>query len=207
MKESPIPSRRGVAIALVCLVGGVCLGVWLRPQAADPERFIIPPITVDATATQAHDNFVIATGLVDDGVEGLYFLDFMTGELRGVVLHERQLGFGAYFRRNIMEDFGQQAVKNPKYLMVTGQMSRLQRSPTGPGGRLGRAAIYVVEANSGQVVAYGVPWNPSLAAAGKDQSGGFVPLARESLRDATIRDNRSPARRGPARALPADDDR
>ncbi|MEN0110885.1 MAG: hypothetical protein AAF805_09190 [Planctomycetota bacterium] len=179
--------------AAVCLAAGVALGAWLRSGEGDATPFqipasVLPALEVDATATQAHDNFVIATGFVDDGIEGLYFLDFLTGELRGVVLNERGPGFACYYRRNIMEDFGQQAVKNPKYLMVTGRLNGVARGPALPGGRLARTAIYVVEANSGQVVAYGLPWSPSMAAAGKQQSGTFIPLARETLREATIRD-------------------
>ena len=35
-----------------------------------------------ATATHGLDKFAIATGLVDDSVEALYFLDFLTGDMR-----------------------------------------------------------------------------------------------------------------------------
>ncbi|MEN0111253.1 MAG: hypothetical protein AAF805_11080 [Planctomycetota bacterium] len=179
--------------AAVCLAAGVALGAWLRSGEGDATPFqipasVLPALEVDATATQAHDNFVIATGFVDDGIEGLYFLDFLTGELRGVVLNQRGPGFGCYYSRNIMQDFGQQAVKNPKYLMVTGRINSTQRGSATSSGRLARTAIYVVEANSGQVVAYGLRFNPSIMAAGKEQGGSFIPLARETLREATIRD-------------------
>ena len=49
-------------------------------------------------------------------------------------------------------------------------------------------AIYIAEANSAQVVAYLIPWNSSLNAAGKPQRGEFVPVGKLQLRTAVVRD-------------------
>lgn len=178
-----VPGLVGAAAAVVCVGIGWQLGRGTDPSAA---TFTLPATAVEATATQAHDNFVIATGFVDEGLEALYFLDFMTGELKAVVINERGGGFAAMYRRNIMQDFGPQTVANAKYLMVTGRANNLQR--VGAKGRIGENVLYVVEATSGKIVAYGIPWTPTLAAAGKPQRGTFLPLAMGTLRTEVVRD-------------------
>ena len=165
-------------LGAACIAGGVVLGSLLNRR--------VPPIMVNASATQAHDNFVIATGLVDKGLEGIFFLDFLTGDLKATVVDERRGGFNAFFEYNIAADFNLAAVKNPKYLMVTGLA--LDVRSRGAGNQLGQSILYVVEATSGQVAAYGLPWSPSLAASGKPQRGTFIPLARALLRNAFVRD-------------------
>ena len=73
-----------------------------------------------ATATHGADNFAIATGLVDDGIEALYFLDYLTGDLRAAIVSRRNGEFTGFFQYNVLSDFNQVAEK-PRFLMVTGQ--------------------------------------------------------------------------------------
>ena len=60
-----------------------------------------------ATATHGSDNFAIATGLVDDSIEALYFLDFLTGDLRAAVVSRRNGEFTGFFSYNVLADFDQ----------------------------------------------------------------------------------------------------
>lgn len=176
-------SRTNLSLLVVaCVASGLAAGLWLAPQSPS---FTLPPLEVGATATAAHDNFVIATGFVEDDIEGLFFLDFLTGDLKATVLDRRGRGFNAAYRYNITNDFAA-AGKSPKYLMVTG----VARDLRGGGGnvQLARSVLYVVEANSGQVVVYGLPYNRSRQSAGKPQGGTFVPIARASLRAEVNRD-------------------
>lgn len=149
-------------------------------------RGIWPNIPLHATATHGFDNFAIATGLIDNEIEALYFLDFLTGDLKAAVLNQRTGDFGAMFHYNVAKDFaGVAGAKNPRYLMVTGEAN----IPRGKAGyQLGMSAIYIAEANSAQLVAYLLPWNSSLHAAGKPQQGQFVPVGRLQLRTAFVRD-------------------
>ncbi|MEO0531313.1 MAG: hypothetical protein AAF266_12175 [Planctomycetota bacterium] len=174
-------------LAIACVASGVAGGLWLSQDRTPdwPEGLSLPPLEAEATATAAHDNFVIATGWFDDETEGLFFLDFLTGDLKATVLNRRGAGFNAAYQYNIANDFAMGAVKNPKYLMVTGAARDLQG---GAGGRLARCVLYVVEATSGQLVAYGLPFNRSRQTAGKPQIGTFVPLAKASLRNEFVRD-------------------
>jgi hypothetical protein len=60
------------------LIGGVLLaGIW-------------PTQPTFATATDRLEQFGIATGFTDEGLEGVYILDFVTGQLQALVIH-RQL--------------------------------------------------------------------------------------------------------------------
>lgn len=169
-------------VAVACLAVGVAVGVV---STRNDTVLSPPPIEAHATATAAHDNFVIATGFMEDGTEGLFFLDFLTGDLKATVVNNRGPGFNAYYQYNIANDFNLGAVQNPKYLMVTG----LARDQQGRGSnRLARSILYVVEATSGQLVAYGIPYSRTNQTAGKPQIGTFIPLAKASLRSEFVRD-------------------
>ena len=169
------------------LAGALCvaIGVWIG-SSMNRQDLLLDPIRLHATATQGHDNFVIATGMIDEGIEALYFLDFLTGDLKATVINERRPGINAYYEYNIGADFNLSANKNPKYLMVTGIARGMATG--GASGRLGESILYVVEATTGQMVAYGLPWNQSMHASAKQQRGTFVPVARASLRTAFVRD-------------------
>ena len=141
-------------------------------------------VQVHATATHGVDNFAIATGFVDDGVEALYFLDFLTGDLSAVVISRRNATFDARYEYNVQSDFGV-TTKNPKYLMVTG-LAPLPRGRRNT--QLGSSLIYIAEATSGQVYSYALPWNSSISAAGKLQSGPFINMGGGSIRSTFVRD-------------------
>ena len=143
-----------------------------------------PALQVQATSTHGANNFAIATGFVDEGVEALYFLDFLTGDLRAVIINRRTAAFDAFFEYNVQKDFGLTS-KNPNYLMVTG----LVDLPRGRANtQLGGSLIYIAEAKSAQVYAYGLPWNSSLYAAGKPQTGGFINMGGGPIRTTFVRD-------------------
>lgn len=165
------------SVLLVGMVLGAVLtagwqGVWETPQA-------------HATATHGSDNFAIATGFVDNGIEALYFLDYLTGDLRAAVVNRRNAEFSAFFEYNVMADFNQ-ITGPPRFLMVTG-MANL---PRGAGAtQIGSSLIYVAEATSGQVFAYAMPFRASLNAAGQPQMAGFIRVAGGSFRSAFVRDD------------------
>jgi hypothetical protein len=137
-----------------------------------------------AVATSGSDNFAIATGFVDDQIEGLYFLDFLTGDLRCAIVNRRNATFSAYFQYNVLADFPGVNDK-PRFLLVTG----LADLPRGRGAtQIGRSLVYVAEATSGRIAAYAVPYNSTLLNAASPQTGTFIPIARGSFRDAFVRD-------------------
>ena len=60
------------------LVIGLIVGISLSG--------VLPQTPVHAVATHGQDSFAIATGLVQDNTEAIYFLDYLTGDLRAAVL-------------------------------------------------------------------------------------------------------------------------
>ena len=140
-----------------------------------------PSIALYASATQGVENFAIATGMIHSGVEGLYFLDFTTGDLKASVLNPKTGKFNSIFSHNILQDFG--PIKNPKYLIVTGQVNMPRgRAPF----QYAQSIVYVAEVTTGQVMAYSVPWNSARQAAQQPQQGSFVAL--DTLRFRAIQD-------------------
>jgi hypothetical protein len=137
-----------------------------------------------AVATHGSDNFAIATGLVDNDIEALYFLDFLTGDLRATIVNRRNAAFSSFFEYNILQDF-QGIGDPPRFLMVTGAAD----IPQGRAGmQIGRSLIYIAEATTGQVAAYVLPYNSTLHASGAPQTGRFVKVASGSFRSAFVRD-------------------
>ena len=159
------------ALLAIGLVVGTVIGLNLRS--------LLPSVPLHASATEGHENFAIATGLIDERVEGLYFLDYVTGNLMCAVVDPKTGQFNAFFRYNILEDFGSGARENPRYLMVTG----LANMARGRGNfQVGKSIVYIAEATTGQVAAYAVPWNSPKQSAGKIQGGVLVKLGQTKFR-------------------------
>ena len=143
----------------------------------------LPHTPLHATATDSGTNFATATGRLDERAEGLFCLDFATGNLRGAAINPRTAKFSGYFYRNVLADLGLGDLKNPQFLLVTGEID-FQTS----GGNVQRAktVLYVTETTTGHVAAYAVPWNPSSPRIGAPFSSQLVLLDRVSTRDIPV---------------------
>jgi hypothetical protein len=151
---------RWLVAVVIGLVGGFAVsGLW-------------PHTPLYALATDRTESFGMATGPVDSEVEAVYFLDFLTGDLRAVVLGRMPGAWSGFFRANVSADLGIDPQKNPKFMLVTG-MASLRR---GGGNRLqpSSAVCYVAEITTGKVAAYALPWSPSMYAAGQPQNQALV---------------------------------
>lgn len=169
----------------VWLVAGVLLGVlgagWFINRST-----VFAPTPLHAVATDRYENFAIATGPLDEDVEAVFFLDFLTGDLKAAVLSAQLGRFNAFYERNILEDLGVDPAKNPHYLMVTG-VTNLRRG-LGNLARPGNCVVYIAELTSGKIAAYGVPWTPQLHNAGVPFRGTLVPLDIAQFRSGVVRD-------------------
>ncbi len=148
-----------------------------------------PSVPLHAAATHGIDKFAIATGLVDNSVEALYFLDFITGDMRAAVINPKTGKFNSFYTRNIAADFGGSG-RNSGYLLVTGSVNM----PRGANNyQYANSIVYVAEASSGVVAAYTIPWNSTMHAAGKRQMGEFQRIDVQPFRTAFVRDQAAPA--------------
>ena len=160
-------SRQAWAFGLAGLSAGllVAVGIWIGRSPAPSQTnvsqdaaAIAERMMLDAGAAAANDAFAVCTGPVSDG-EGLFMLDFVTGELTCVVLHPRTGKFLARFSTNIVANFPTDATKKPRYLLTAGAMDF---RGGGAANRFGQSIIYVIDANTGTFAAYGIPWNNNL---------------------------------------------
>jgi len=111
---------------------------------------------------------------LDAGMEAVVALDHVTGDLTGYALDRFSGQFFMQFRRNVAGDFPIRQGKIPGFIMVPGEADFRQFSSN---ERIADGVIYVAEEDSGQVVAYGIPWNTQFRVntAGPQQRQ-FIPL-------------------------------
>jgi hypothetical protein len=168
---------RRITCLAACLAGaaGLLLGLMMSG--------LWPNTALHAMATDRVDTYAMATGMVDEDVEAVYFLDFLTGELKALVMGKQVGGISGVYTFNVAAHLGIDPSKNPRYMMVTGIVS-LRRG--GSRMQASRAVVYVAEISSGKMGAYAIPWNPSLAAAGQMVTLNLVPVATYQFRGAPI---------------------
>ena len=127
----------------------------------------------------------MATGSIDEDVEGLFLLDFVTGELQCAVLNYRTGRFTSLFRANVQADLGVDPAKRPKYLMTTGMIN----FPRGASAaRPGNSVVYVMDTSSGNFAAYAIPWRRELASIGRPQAAAMILMDMGRARTAAIRE-------------------
>lgn len=171
---------RTLVVAGLMLAVGVATGWMAHKHLGDgaelAPRWETPLAAVGAVASE---RFAMATGPIDDEVEGVFLLDASTGLLQCNVLSLRTTKFAAVFQRNVLQDLpGPPRRRTPRYLLSTGQISFTR---TGPMARVGRSVAYVLDATTGNYAAYALRWQPELAATGRAQAGEFVLLDTGTL--------------------------
>ena len=186
----------GVGLGMGLLVGvGMLVGALIATGRMAHDRtsqdrggyISLPETALHATASAGGDTFAIATGPIDDEVEGLFTLDFLTGDLKCLVINPRN-GRWSSFEYNVLADLGvAEKGKASKLLMVTGAWS--MRASGAGAGRPAASVVYVADAVTGNVGVYSVPWNRSIPPTGGVQGGALVQVALGKVRNLAVRDN------------------
>jgi len=162
-----------VGIAVGIVVGLNLAGWW-------------PQVPVHAVATHGQDNFAIATGPLDENVEGIFVLDAVTGNLKAAAMNIQTRRFNTWYEYNVARDLPGSGGKAPQYRIVTGVTNVRQVVAA---GQLGRTVVYVADATTGQVMAYGVPWVTGRHTSPVPLRETLIPLDRWQFRTTAIRDN------------------
>jgi hypothetical protein len=91
---------------------------------------------------------------INDPMDGVFVLDFLTGQLRGATIN-RQIGkFTNFYTANLARDFNVDPKAQPHYALVSGYSQLAsQRGLTFASGM-----IYAGELSSGKIIAYAFPW-------------------------------------------------
>ncbi len=187
LRPSDWPQWLLAAMVLMVLAIGFVVGkVSTQTMTAGPPVFPAESL-LHASSTDGNDEFVIATGVVDQEVEGVFFLDPLSGDLQCTVYNPRSGRFNAVFRRNVLGDLQLDQEKRPAFLMVTGQTSLGQGHFANSGQSVG-CIVYIVESHSGKFVAYVVPWNKQAFQRGLAQTADLVLLHSGSVRTIAVRE-------------------
>jgi hypothetical protein len=144
----------------------------------------LPHAPLHAVATDRAESFAMATGMLDQGVEAVYTLDFLTGDLGAAVLNPQTKTFTATYKRNILQDLKVQAGNNPKFMMVTGQADLRTQGQL----QFGASVVYVAELGSGMMGVYALPFNPAMLNNNTvPRTLDFVPVFAAPFRSAAVR--------------------
>jgi hypothetical protein len=169
----------GLLIAAVAF-GGYWLG---RQELAVPSW--LPERGVRADSAVAGETFAMCTGLIDEDGEGVFTLDYLTGDMKLFVLNRRTGKFTAAFTGNVYPQLEPVKGKPPRYLVTGGRVNFLR------GGTVTQPAMcafYVLDENSGKFAAYGIQWNRAMATAVQPQTGLIQALDVGIARVAAQRD-------------------
>ena len=166
----------GLAIGGATTVG-VLIGQRGRQAPALPG---LADLQLKAAASHGGETFAIATGNVDEDVEGLFTLDFLTGDLQCLVVNPRNGALGGWFKTNVASVLSVEKGKKPSYLMATGHIN----VAGGYGGQRPAASLcYVADANSGEVAAFTFPWAKAATTAGVAQAYEMKLVGKWKLRN------------------------
>jgi hypothetical protein len=172
----------GIGLTMGLLVGGgMVIGVLVATGGGNSARLELPETLLHATATHGGETMAMATGIIDEGVEGLFVLDFITGELQCSVINPRTGQVGGLYRHNVVNDLG--VTKNPKYLMVTGAANFRYG---GGNYKPADCVVYIADQNTGRYVAYMLPWNRAAMQWGLGQVQPMVLLGAGVARQVEI---------------------
>lgn len=162
---------------------GTLIGASARPDAAIPD---FEELKLKAMASHGAETFAVATGPVDNEVEGLFTLDYLTGDLQCFVVNPRTGKLGGWFKTNIAADLPVESGKKPTYLLVTGAMSA--RGGNYSGVKPAGCVCYVVDANSGVFAGYSFGWEQAKVSVGAPQAQKMFVVLSGKARNLEIRE-------------------
>ena len=180
----------GTGLLVGLAIGGAMTAGVFIGRNAQPSSGVaaLDEVRLKASASHGAETFAIATGAIDDEVEGLYTLDFLTGDLQVFAINPRTGTLGGWFKTNIATALPIEKGKKPSYLMVTGQMDWSNFQIPGGNARPAAALCWVVDANSGVFAAYSFPWTKAVAAAGATQAQQMALVYKGKARTLEIRE-------------------
>jgi hypothetical protein len=155
----------GLVLGLA-LGGAMTLGVLLGQRHPAADMPSLAELQLKAAATHGGETFAMATGSIDEDVEGLFTLDYLTGDLQCFVINPRNGGVGGWFQTNVANIFSEKG-KKPSYLLATGTINVAGGYG---GGRPANSLCYVADANSGEIAAFTFPWVKAATSAGVAQA-------------------------------------
>lgn len=177
------------ATAVALLIGLTTgLGVYVGNRMAQSRQAEMSPLQLLAGTATRSKSISMATGLIDNNVEGLFVLDHVSGNLQCWVLSPRTGQVGGIYRANVAIDLaGGRKAGEPDYVMTTGNFF-FSGGNTGNDAP-GQSICYVADSTSGNVVGYGLVYNKQGIRQGVMQAGLLRVVCKGTTRgESTTRD-------------------
>jgi hypothetical protein len=190
MELSMSLKNRSFKIAIVSIAFGIfCLGtavgvLWASHYGSGETRLIntTPVMFTPDNATRGK-NLSMATGPVNEEIEGLFVLDHVNGDLNCTAISARWGKTVMLYKTNVFKDLGVTKEGGADFVMTTGRIIVRQRS-----SKLVPAAciVYVGDSNSGKVVGYTFSYNGANYQKGVPQTGILNPIFAGKTRGAEL---------------------
>lgn len=164
------------------IIGGLMVGTTLLGAVVgsflasgdDSPSVDLEPLKLHAASAARGKNISLATGWIDESVEGVYILDHLTGNLQCWVLSPKTGKISGVYVANVNVGLETDVAGDKDYVMSTGSFafsggSSGQRVPA-------RSVVYVAEGNSGNVAAFGLQYDKALIRRGGGVDNGTLEL-------------------------------
>jgi len=134
----------------------------------------LAPLKLEASSAARGKSISLATGVIDESVEGLYILDHLTGDLQCWVISPKTGKISGIYTANVNVGLETDRAGDKDYVMSTGQFSSIGGSA---GQRIpARSIVYVAEGNSGNVAAFGLQYDKNTIRRGSGVDNGTLEL-------------------------------
>jgi len=174
----------GLAMGLLFGLGTTAGVLWSGKSGTATPAGWPQGLPLNASSACSSETLAIATGQVDESVEGIFTLDFISGDLQCFVVNPRTGKFVGWFKTNVTKELTVEKGKKPQYLLATGNWSPVGATTN---QRPASCIAYVADANTGLFAAYTFPWVKGAAASGITQSTPMVTLDGQKARVITLR--------------------
>ena len=167
------------------VVTSTCIGVLAGTNFA-AMNLKQSPLPLHAGTAVTGKSMSMATGLIDDQVEGLYVLDHVSGNLQCWTLNARTGAVGGVYRANVAADLVADKTGVADYVMTTGNFFY----DGGVSGNLvpAKSVVYVADVTTGNVVGYGLAYDKQADRRGVVQAGELKVMCKGASREIMTRD-------------------
>lgn len=161
----------GVMVVASFLGAGV--GSFVAARNGTP-AIDLEPLKLHAASAARGKSISLATGAIDESVEGIYILDHLTGDLQCWVLSPKTGKISGIYTANVNVGLETDRAGEKDYVMSTGFFafsggSAGQKVPA-------RSVVYVAEGNSGNVAAFGLQYDKNVIRRGSGVDNGTLEL-------------------------------
>lgn len=179
----------GIAVIAMASCFGTIFGIRYLDSN---DNFNLPndtPIVLNADSAARGEQLSLATGSIDRdrGVEGLFVLDHLSGNIQCWVVNPRDGSIAGVFTGNVNRDLELGKAGDADFVMTCGSIRvEGRRGNEIPAGCI----CYVGDGNSGRVVGYSLLYDKQLVLNNGTQEGELQVIARGFAREANMkRDN------------------